>query len=222
MQRVPGTAVFLNRSKDNAPLAMRASVERIQVLHQRVLIVSVETAPVPIVPAPDIATVDDLGYRDDGITLITARFGYMQRTDIPGILAALPAEDFESPVDLAGWPDGDPLLEQDEAEAGQQPADEDRDGPSGVGAVEVAEAVDGPDGRSRRQHGRHRPRPSGRRSYPIVAPLVALPAVVRRRTARPMPPGPSQARRAFVAKALAPDSRMSDRASGTKGAVRDP
>jgi KUP system potassium uptake protein len=100
VHRVPGTAVFLNRSKDTAPLAMRASVERIQVLHQRVLIVAIETAPVPLVPAVEIATVDDLGYRDDGITLITARFGYMQRTDIPGLLMALPAEAFESPVDL--------------------------------------------------------------------------------------------------------------------------
>jgi KUP system potassium uptake protein len=100
VQRVPGTAVFLNRSTDTAPLAMRASVERIQVLHQRVLIVSIHTAPVPTVPAQDIATVDDLGYRDDGITHVTARFGYMQRTDIPGMLAALPAEEFESPVDL--------------------------------------------------------------------------------------------------------------------------
>jgi KUP system potassium uptake protein len=100
VQRVPGTAVFLNRSRDTAPLAMRASAERIQVLHQRVLIVSIQTAPVPVVPANEIATIDDLGYRDDGITLVTARFGYMQRTDIPGLLAALPAEDFESPVDL--------------------------------------------------------------------------------------------------------------------------
>jgi KUP system potassium uptake protein len=100
VHRVPGTAVFLNRNKDTAPLAMRASVERINVLHQRVLIVSIETAPVPVVPPQDVATVDDLGYRDDGITLVTARFGYMQRTDIPGMLAGLPAEEFESPVDL--------------------------------------------------------------------------------------------------------------------------
>jgi KUP system potassium uptake protein len=70
------------------------------VLHERVLVVSIETAPVPVVPGSEIAAVDELGYRDDGITLITARFGYMQRTDIPGMLAALAPEDFESPVDL--------------------------------------------------------------------------------------------------------------------------
>ncbi|HEV7655042.1 MAG TPA: KUP/HAK/KT family potassium transporter [Mycobacteriales bacterium] len=101
VHRVPGTAVFLNRDRDTAPLAMRASVERIAVLQQRVLIVSIQTAPVPLVAPQDVATVDDLGYRDDGITLVTARFGFMQRTDIPGMLAALPAEAFESPVDLA-------------------------------------------------------------------------------------------------------------------------
>jgi KUP system potassium uptake protein len=100
VQRVPGTAVFLNRSRDNAPLALRASVERLQVLPERVLVVSIETAPIPVVAAADIATVDDLGFRDDGITLVTARFGYRQRTDIPGLLGALPADAFESPVDL--------------------------------------------------------------------------------------------------------------------------
>ena len=44
MQRVPGTAVFLNRGKATAPLAMRASVEHLHVLHEHVVILSIETA----------------------------------------------------------------------------------------------------------------------------------------------------------------------------------
>ena len=101
IMRVPGTAIFLNRSRETAPLAMRANVEHNGVLHERVLIVAVETAPVPYVAAPNIASVDDLGHRDDGITLVTARFGYMQRTHIPDVLAALPQDQFESAIDLA-------------------------------------------------------------------------------------------------------------------------
>ena len=51
LHRVPGTAVFLNRGKATAPLALRANVEHNQVLHEHVLIISVETMPVPHVPA---------------------------------------------------------------------------------------------------------------------------------------------------------------------------
>ena len=98
--RVPGTAIFLNRGKTTTPLAMRANVDHNQVLHQRVVIVAVDIAPIPVVATEDIATVDDLGYRDDGITHLTASFGYMQRTDIPAVLAALPPEELEAPIDL--------------------------------------------------------------------------------------------------------------------------
>ena len=41
--RSPGTAIFLNRGKDSAPLAMRANVEHNQVRHQHVVILSIET-----------------------------------------------------------------------------------------------------------------------------------------------------------------------------------
>ena len=41
--RIPGTAVFLNRGKETAPLAMRANVEHNHVLHEHVVILSVET-----------------------------------------------------------------------------------------------------------------------------------------------------------------------------------
>lgn len=99
--RVSGTAVFLNRGTMTAPLAMRANVEHNHVLHEHVVIVAVQTAQVPIVPDEDVAAVDELGYADDGITHVVMRFGYMQRTDVPDVLAALPAEAFELPVDLA-------------------------------------------------------------------------------------------------------------------------
>jgi KUP system potassium uptake protein len=48
-QRVPDTAVFLNRARATAPLAMRSNVRHNHVLHERVVIVAVETVPVPVV-----------------------------------------------------------------------------------------------------------------------------------------------------------------------------
>jgi KUP system potassium uptake protein len=87
--RVPGTAVFLNRGKQTAPLALRANVEHNHVRHDLVLIMSVETLPVPRVPAGERIAVDDLGYADDGISHITARFGYMEKPDVLGVLRML-------------------------------------------------------------------------------------------------------------------------------------
>ena len=45
--RVPGVAVFLNPSKDTTPLALRAEVEHTHTLHQKVVIVSVDTVSIP-------------------------------------------------------------------------------------------------------------------------------------------------------------------------------
>jgi KUP system potassium uptake protein len=99
LHRVPGTAIFLNRGKATAPLALRANVEHNQVLHEHVLILAIETVPVPHVPAAGRLTVDDLGYSDDGIIHITARFGYMDAPDVPGLLPLIREADLESPLD---------------------------------------------------------------------------------------------------------------------------
>ena len=99
LHRVPGTAVFLNRGKDTAPLALRANVEHNQVLHEHVLILAIETMPVPHVPAAGRITADDLGYQDDRIIHVTARFGYMDQTNVPGLLPLIREADIESPLD---------------------------------------------------------------------------------------------------------------------------
>ncbi|WP_037258333.1 potassium transporter Kup [Kibdelosporangium aridum] len=99
-QRVPGTAVFLNRGKETAPLAMRANVEHNHVRHEHVVIMSIETEPVPRVRAEDRIEVDDLGYGDDGIFHVTARWGYMERTHVPEALAMLDADKAEGRVQL--------------------------------------------------------------------------------------------------------------------------
>lgn len=99
--RTPGTAVFLNRGKLTAPLAMRANVEHNHVLARHVIILSIETEPVPRIPDAERMTHDDLGYARDGIVHVTARFGYMERPDVPHALALLDPAETEGPVDLA-------------------------------------------------------------------------------------------------------------------------
>ena len=52
LYRAPGTAIFLNRGKATAPLALRANVEHNHVLHEHVIIFAIETLPVPHSPRP--------------------------------------------------------------------------------------------------------------------------------------------------------------------------
>src|SRR5215468_7664375 len=99
LQRVPSTAVFLNRGKATAPLALRANVEHNQILHEHTLILAIETVPVPHVPAAERLTVDDLGYQDDRIIHVTARFGYMDPANIPGLLPLIAKASIESPLE---------------------------------------------------------------------------------------------------------------------------
>jgi KUP system potassium uptake protein len=100
LARVPGTAVFLNRGKTTAPLAMRANVEHNEVLHQHAVILSLETMPVPYLDDADRLVIDDLGYADDGISHVLARHGYMENPHVPEVLARAAATDLEAPVDL--------------------------------------------------------------------------------------------------------------------------
>jgi KUP system potassium uptake protein len=99
LPRVPGTAVFLNRDKATAPLALRANVEHNHVRHDYVIILAIETMPVPHVPVAQRLTIDALGHRDDRITHVTARFGYMDQVNVPALLPLIRQADVESPLD---------------------------------------------------------------------------------------------------------------------------
>jgi KUP system potassium uptake protein len=100
VQRVPGTAVFLNRTKESAPLAMRASVKHLHALHEHVVILSIETLPVPHIPVADRLVIDDLGYTDDGITHAGARFGYMDEPNVPAVLRLLEQTQLEFALEV--------------------------------------------------------------------------------------------------------------------------
>jgi KUP system potassium uptake protein len=96
LPRVPGTAVFLNRGKATAPLALRSNVEHNEILHKNVIILSVETMPAPHVPEAERLQIDDLGFRHDGIIHVSARFGYMDQTHIPALLPLIRKADKET------------------------------------------------------------------------------------------------------------------------------
>ena len=86
ISRSPRTGIFLDANPETTPLALRANVEHNCVLHDSVVIVTVVTLNVPHVDEDERVTVDDLGYRDDGITHLTARFGFQDDLDVPRTL----------------------------------------------------------------------------------------------------------------------------------------
>jgi KUP system potassium uptake protein len=100
--RVRGTAVFLNRGKDTAPLAMRANVDHNHVLHEHVIIMAINTVSVPRVADSERTDVDELGYADDGIVHVTASFGYMETPNVPQVLRLLEPSQTEGRIEIDG------------------------------------------------------------------------------------------------------------------------
>lgn len=98
--RLPGTAVFLNRGDDTAPLSMRTNVEHNHVLAEHVVIVSLVTHPVPRISDSERISFDQLGVPDDGIIHVIAHFGYMERVDVPRALSLIDPSQTEGPLDL--------------------------------------------------------------------------------------------------------------------------
>lgn len=97
---VRGTAIFLNRGNLTAPLAMRANVEHNHVRHEHVLIISIETLPVPRLSDENRIEVDALGYEDDGIFFVSMRFGYAETQDLQAALKLLDPGTTEGRLDL--------------------------------------------------------------------------------------------------------------------------
>ncbi|MGI8334505.1 potassium transporter Kup [Actinomadura scrupuli] len=84
--RVPGTAVFPHSTKQTTPLALRTNYEHNHVVHEHVVIVSAIVQNIPHVPTAERISIDDLGYRDDGIVHVTLECGFQDEQDIPAAL----------------------------------------------------------------------------------------------------------------------------------------
>jgi KUP system potassium uptake protein len=100
LYRAPGTGVFLNANRETTPLALRAICEHTRALHEAVVIVSIETLKVPHHPPDERCGIDDLGYGDDGISHVTARFGFQDEPNVPSTLRLAAERGLESHIDV--------------------------------------------------------------------------------------------------------------------------
>ena len=98
--RAPGTGVFLTAGNERTPLALRENVDHNHVLHECVVIVSVDTRRVPHVDRSERVKVDDLGYKDDGILHVNISYGFQDEQDVPSALRQAAEEDLEVELDL--------------------------------------------------------------------------------------------------------------------------
>lgn len=84
--RVPGTAVFLTGQKEGVPRALLHNMKHNRVLHQQVILLTVESARIPYVAEADRATFEPAG---EGIFRMFLRYGFLERPNLPLDLAAV-------------------------------------------------------------------------------------------------------------------------------------
>lgn len=96
--RTPGHAVYLGHHPGNAPLCLHETVEQLHELHERVVIVTVQTSDKPHVPESSRIIFDGLGHPEDGISHVTLKFGYKDTPNVPRALEA--ARDNKTEIDF--------------------------------------------------------------------------------------------------------------------------
>jgi KUP system potassium uptake protein len=81
--RVGGTAVFMTPSNEFMPPALLHNLKHNKVLHERNVLLSVETLSVPRAEEGERVAYTDLGH---GFARLTLRFGYMEDPNVPNAL----------------------------------------------------------------------------------------------------------------------------------------
>ena len=81
--RVKGTAVFMTQDLEGTPPAMLHQLKHNQVLHEQVVILTIQTKPQPVVPIEERAEVIQLGR---GYWRVIGRYGFMETPNVPDVL----------------------------------------------------------------------------------------------------------------------------------------
>src|SRR5207344_13044 len=82
-QRVSGTAVFLTSDPVSAPTALMHSLKHYKVLHEKNVILTIDTAPTPRIDPSERVRIEPVG---DTFTRVVLRFGFMETPNVPKAL----------------------------------------------------------------------------------------------------------------------------------------
>jgi KUP system potassium uptake protein len=83
--RVPGTAVFLTANPATVPRALLHNLKHNKVLHERVVVLKVETEDVPRVPSSERLEVEHMGAN---FHRVLVRYGFMEQPDVTAVLTS--------------------------------------------------------------------------------------------------------------------------------------
>ena len=83
VHRIQGTGVFMTSSKEGVPPALLHNLKHNQVLHERVVLVTVQTTDTPHVNDMERIYLHRMG---KGFLRLIVRYGFMESPDIPGAL----------------------------------------------------------------------------------------------------------------------------------------
>jgi KUP system potassium uptake protein len=92
--RVPGTAVFMTGDPEGTPHAMLHNLKHNHVVHEQVILLTVDTARAPYLMARERLDVQPLG---QGFCRMVVHYGFMQDPNVPRALALASSETF--PID---------------------------------------------------------------------------------------------------------------------------
>lgn len=87
---VPGTAVFLTSQPATVPHALLHSMKHYKSLHERIIILTVNTLDVPYVPSAQRALVEPI---NDQFYRLSVSYGFMDEPDLPAVLPLCEAQD---------------------------------------------------------------------------------------------------------------------------------
>ena len=90
--RVPGTAIFMASTNEGVPSALLHNIKHNKVIHERVVVLTVDVQEVPYVEAEERYHIEELG---KGFYRLTLHYGFMEETDVPAALAT---------IDMCGGP----------------------------------------------------------------------------------------------------------------------
>src|SRR5476649_1831064 len=83
--RVAGTAVFLTADASSTPLAFLHNLKHNKILHERVIVLQIDTVDVPRVPETNRIEIERLG---KGFYSMIVHYGFMEQPDVPAALRA--------------------------------------------------------------------------------------------------------------------------------------
>ncbi len=87
--RVPGIAVFMTSDPSGAPVVLLHHLKHNKVLHEVVILMSIEGEEIPKVRLEDRVELEDLG---EGFFQVVGHFGFTESPDVPALLEALGAK----------------------------------------------------------------------------------------------------------------------------------